>query len=69
MAKRLIVVCKCPICGEMVDQIPDGVLKLNPHHNNCEMVVTRSGYKQYIHTSCWNEMIREKRPYNGKLYV
>ena len=69
MAKRLIVVCKCSICGEMVDQIPDGVLRLNPHQDNVEMVVTRSGYKQYIHTSCWNEMIREKRPYNGKLYV
>lgn len=69
MARRLLVVCKCPLCGEEVEQVPDGVLKLNPHYHNCEMVVTRTGLKQYIHTSCWTSMIEEKRPYNGKLYM
>ena len=39
------------------------------HQNNVEMVVTRTGLKQYIHSSCWNNMIKEKRPYNGKLYM
>lgn len=69
MARRLIVVTKCPICGESVEQVPDGVLKQNPHHHNTEMVVTRTGLKQYIHTSCWDTMIREKRPYNGRLIM
>lgn len=25
------------------------------------MVVTRTGYKQYINTSCWNKMIKEQK--------
>ena len=41
----------------------------NPHHNNAELVITNAGVKQYIHSSCWYEMIKEKRPYNGKMYV
>lgn len=69
MGQRLIVNNKCPLCSEEVEIIPDGVLKKNPHANNAELVVTRRGLKQYIHTSCWNEMIKEKRPYNGKMYV
>lgn len=69
MAKRLIVVTKCPLCGEEVEQVPDAMLKKNPHHGNAELVVTRTGLKQYIHSSCWYQMIEEKRPYNGKLYV
>lgn len=69
MARRLITVSRCPLCGEEVEQVPDGVLRRTPHVNNCEMVVTRTGFKQYIHTSCWNSMIEEKRPYNGKLYL
>lgn len=69
MAKRLIVVTRCPLCGEHVEQVPDGVLKTNPHHHNVEMVVTRTGFKQYIHSSCWYDMIREKRPYTGALYL
>ena len=68
MGKRLIVLKRCPLCGEEVEQIPDGILKKNPHQHNVELVITRTGYKQYIHTSCWDEMIREKRPYNGQLY-
>lgn len=69
MAKRLLIVDRCPLCGKGVERVPDGVLKLNPHHKNAEMVVTRTGIKQYIHTSCWTSMIEEKRPYNGKLYM
>ena len=69
MGKRLIVVSKCPICGDSVEQVPDGVLKQNPHYHNTEMVVTRTGLKQYIHTSCWYDMIKEKRPYDGRLIM
>lgn len=69
MARRLITVGRCPLCGDTVEQVPDGVLKQNPHFHNTEMVVTRTGYKQYIHSSCWYDMIKEKRPYNGKLYL
>ena len=69
MARRLIVVTKCPLCGGEVDQVSDAMLKNNPHHNDAELVVTRTGLKQYIHSSCWYKMIEEKRPYNGKLYV
>lgn len=69
MARRLIIVTKCPLCGNEVEQVPDSVLKNNPHHGDAELVVTRTGLKQYIHSSCWYKMIEEKRPYNGKLYV
>ena len=69
MARRLIVNCRCPLCGEQVEQVPDSVLKQNPHFHNAEMVVTRTGIKQYIHSSCWYDMIKEKRPYNGRMYV
>ena len=69
MGRRLIVVQRCPLCGERVDEVPDAVLKKNPHQNNAELVVTRTGLKQYIHTSCWYDMIKEKRPYDGRLYL
>lgn len=69
MGKRLITVCRCPLCGDEVEQVPDSVLKQNPHYHNAELVVTKTGFKQYIHTSCWYDMIKEKRPYNGKLYL
>ena len=69
MARHLIVVTRCPLCGEQVEQVPDGVLRQHPHHHNAEMVVTRTGFKQYIHSTCWYEMIEERRPYNGKLYL
>ena len=69
MARRLIVVPRCPLCGEVVEQVPDGVLKQTPHYHNAEMVVTRTGLKQYIHSSCWYDMIKEGRPYDGKLYL
>ncbi len=69
MARRLLVVHRCPLCGEEVEQVPDGILKKTPHYHNTEMVVTRTGLKQYIHTSCWNSMIEENRPYNGALYL
>lgn len=69
MARRLIVITKCPICGENVKPVSDGILKQNPGANDVEMVVTRTGLKQYLHSSCWYTMIKERRPYNGKLYM
>lgn len=66
---RLITNNKCPLCGGEVDVIPASILKQHPHMNDTELVVTRTGIKQYIHSSCWYKMIEEKRPYNGKLYV
>lgn len=69
MARRLLIVGRCPLCGKQVEQVPDGILRRDPHHNNAELVVTRTGLKQYIHTDCWYGMIKEKRPYNGKLYM
>lgn len=69
MGRRLLVNSRCPICSEPVEVVPDGVLKKNPHFHNTELVVTKTGVKQYIHTSCWYDMIKEKRPYNGKMYV
>lgn len=61
MARRLIVRTRCPICGEQVEPVPDGVLKNQPHYNNVEYVITRSGYKQYIHSNCWYGMIEEQK--------
>lgn len=69
MARRLLTNHKCPLCGEEVAYIPDGILKQNPHCDNVELVVTRRGLKQYIHTTCWTGMIQNKKPYNGKMYV
>lgn len=69
MARRLLINSRCPICGEEVERVPDGVLKREPHYHNAEFVVTRTGLKQYIRSSCWYTMIKEKRPYNGKMYV
>lgn len=69
MGRRLIVNNKCPLCGGEVEMVPDGVLKQNPHQHNAELVVTKRGLKQYIHTSCWNDMIENKRPYEGRMYV
>lgn len=69
MSRRMIVNTRCPLCGEHVEQVPDSILKQNPHQNNCELVVTKRGLKQYIHTSCWDNMIKNKEPYSGRLYV
>jgi hypothetical protein len=69
MARHLIIVTRCPLCGKQVEKVPDGVLKQHPHHHDAEMVVTRTGLKQYIHSSCWYTMIKERRPYDGKLYL
>ena len=69
MGRRIIVNCKCPLCGEEVEQVPDNILKQNPHHHNTELVVTKRGLKQYIHSSCWYDMIKNKKPYNGRMYV
>lgn len=69
MAKRLIINNRCPLCGDEVERVTDTILKQNPGYHNTELVVTRTGIKQYIHSSCWYKMIEEKRPYNGKMYV
>lgn len=69
MGRRLRINSKCPLCGGDVEVVHDSILKQNPHYHNTELVVTRTGIKQYIHSSCWYDMIKEKRPYNGKMYV
>ena len=51
MARRLIIKTTCPLCGKQVE----------PGTNDAEMVVTRSGCKQYIHSSCWYGMIAEQK--------
>ena len=69
MARKQIVNTRCPLCGEHVEQVPDSILKQQPGTNNCELVVTKRGLKQYIHSSCWYDMIKNKQPYNGRMYV
>jgi hypothetical protein len=69
MAKRLILNDRCPLCGEHVEVVPPTILMKNPGKYDAELVITKTGIKQYIHSSCWCKMIEEKRPYNGKLYV
>ena len=69
MARRMIVNNRCPICGKPVEQVPDSVLKQHPGQNNAEVVVTKRGLKQYIHSSCWYDMIKKKEPYRGRFYV
>ena len=51
MVRRLIIRTTCPLCGEQVE----------PGMIDAEIVVTRSGYKQYIHSSCWYGMIAEQK--------
>ena len=51
MARRLIIETTCPLCGGQVE----------PEMIDAEMVVTRSGCKQYIHSSCWYDMIAEQK--------
>ena len=69
MTKRLLTNNKYPICGEAVEVVQDSILKKNPGVHNTELVVTKRGLKQYIHSSCWYDMIKNKKPYNGKMYV
>lgn len=52
-----------------MQEVPPSVLVKNPGQSDAELVITKTGIKQYIHSSCWYKMIEEKRPYNGKLYV
>ena len=61
MARRLIIRTTCPLCEKQVEAVPDGVLKQQPGMIDAEIVVTRSGYKQYIHSSCWYRMITEQK--------
>ena len=61
MAHRLIIRTTCPLCGKQVETVPDGVLKQQPGMVDAEIVLTRSGYKQYIHSSCWYGMIAKQK--------
>ena len=66
MARRLIIETTCPLCGKQVEAVSDGILQKQPGLNDAEMVVTRSGYKQYIHSSCWYGMIAEQKENGSK---
>ena len=61
MARRLIVRTRCSICGKEVEVVPDSILRERPGAANTEYVVTHTGYKQYIHSSCWYGMIEEQK--------
>lgn len=61
MTRRLIINTTCPLCGKQVEAVSDDILQKQPGLNDAEMVVTRSGYKQYIHSSCWYGMIAEQK--------
>lgn len=65
MARRLIVRTRCSLCGGQVEVVPDSVLKNQPNVHNTEYVVTHTGYKQYIHSSCWYGMIEEQKKRRG----
>jgi hypothetical protein len=69
MGRRLRTNTRCPLCGEHVTEVSPAILNKTPGTSDAELVVTRSGIKQYIHHSCWYKMIEEKRPYDGKMYV
>ena len=69
MPRRLIVSTRCPICSGDVERVPDNTLIKSPHLYDAELVVTRRGVKQYIHSTCWHKMIKEKQPYEGKFYM
>lgn len=69
MGRRLLTNNKCPLCGGEVERIPDGIIVKHPHEHNVEIVITKRGLKQYIHTECWYGMIKNKEPYHGKMYV
>lgn len=69
MGRRLITNTRCPLCGERVQEVPPAMLLKNPGTSDAELVITKTGLKQYIHHSCWYKMIEEKRPYDGKMYV
>lgn len=69
MSRRLLTNNRCPLCGGHVTEVSPAVLIKNPGKDDSELVVTKTGIRQYIHSSCWYKMIEEKRPYNGKLYV
>lgn len=69
MSRRLLVNARCPLCGDHVEEVPPTILMKNPDRYDVELVVTKRGLKQYLHTSCWNAMIKEKSPYTGKMYV
>ena len=61
MARRLIIRTTCPLCKKQVEAVPDGVLKQQHGMIDAEIVVTRSGYKQYVHSSCWYGMIADQK--------
>ena len=66
MTRRLTIRTTCPLCGKQVEAVPDSALKQQPGMIDAEMVVTRSGCKQYIHSSCWYDMIAEQKENRSK---
>ena len=69
MGRHLIVINRCSLCGENVERVPNSIPKVHPNDYDAEMIATRIGLKQYLHSSCWYKMIEERRSYNGKLYM
>lgn len=69
MPQRMLTVTRCPLCGGETEKVSPALLQKHPHYHDVELVITKRGLKQYIHTSCWCKMIEEKRPYDGKLYM
>lgn len=69
MVQRIFTIHKCPLCGDYVEEVSIAKLLKEPHYHDVEMIVTRRGLRQYIHSSCWYKMIEEKRPYDGRLYM
>ena len=69
MTQRTLTIHKCPLCGDEVEMVSPAKLLQSPRYHNVELVITRRGLKQYIHSSCWYDMIKEKRPYDGRLYM
>ena len=61
MPRIIIVRDKCPLCGDLVERVSDKILREQPHYHNAEYVVTRTGYKQYIHSNCWYGMIEDQK--------
>ena len=57
MVQRMLTVTRCPLCGEETERVSPAMLQKNPHYHNAELVITKRGLKQYIHTSCWYKMI------------
>lgn len=61
MGRKLIVNRTCPLCRNLVPDVPDYILRTSEDHQNVEWVQTKRGLKQYFHTSCYAEMIERQK--------